>query len=146
VETGAQSDSTTVSFDTLKDNFNEVFAIFTELLQSPDFKDDKLALAKNQWNASIARRNDDVAGIAAREVRKLGYGADSPLTRDPEYFTVAAVTKDDLAKWHAAIVQPNNIILSVIGDFDAKVMEATLRKAFGAWKKGPAFPRQKFTG
>ena len=145
VETGAQSDSTTVSFDTLKDNFNEVFTIFTELLQSPDFKDDKLALAKNQWNASIARRNDDVAGIAAREVRKLGYGADSPLTRDPEYFTVAAVTKDDLAKWHAAIVQPNNIILSVIGDFDAKVMEATLRKAFGAWKKGPAFPRQKFT-
>lgn len=144
VETGAQSDSTTVSFDTLKDNFNEVFAIFTELLQSPDFKEDKLTLAKNQWNATIARRNDDVAGIAAREVRKLGYGADSPLTRTPEYFTVAAVTKDDLDKWHAAIVQPNNIILSVIGDFDAKVMEATLRKAFGGWKKGPAFPHQKF--
>lgn len=144
VETGAQIDSTTVSFDTLKDNFNEVFAIFTELLQSPDFKDDKLALAKNQWNATIARRNDDVAGIAAREVRKLGYGADSALARTPEYFTVAAVTKDDLAKWHAAIVQPNNIILSVIGDFDAKVMEATLRKTFGGWKKGPAFPRQKF--
>lgn len=145
VETGAQSDSTTVSFDTLKDNFTEVFGIFTELLQSPDFKEDKLALAKNQWNATIARRNDDVAGIAARELRKLGYGADSPLARTPEYFTVAAVTKDDLVAWHNRIVQPNNIILSFIGDFDAKAMEATLRKAFGAWKKGPAFPRQNFT-
>lgn len=144
VETGASSDSTTVSFDTLKENFTDVFAIFTDLLQNPDFKDDKLALAKNQWNATIARRNDDVAGIAGREARKLGYGADSPLARTPEYFTVAAITKDDLAAWHRANVHPNNIILSVIGDFDAKVMEATLRKAFGAWKKGPAFPRQKY--
>ena len=144
VETSASSDSTTVSFDTLKENFADVFAIFTDLLQNPDFKDDKLALAKNQWNASIARRNDDVAGIAGREARKLGYGADSPLARTPEYFTIAAITKDDLSAWHRANVHPNNIILSVIGDFDAKVMEATLRKAFGAWKKGPAFPRQKY--
>lgn len=145
VETAASSDSTTVSFDTLKENFTDVFAIFTDLLQNPDFKDDKLTLAKNQWNANIARRNDDVAGIAAREARKLGYGADSPLARTPEYFTIAAITKDDLVAWHRANVHPNNIILSVIGDFDAKVMEATLRKAFGAWKKGPAFPRQKYS-
>ncbi len=144
VETNASGDSTTVSLDTLKENFTEVFAIFTDLLQNPDFKDDKLALAKNQWNATIARRNDDVAGIAGREARKLGYGADSPLVRTPEYFTIAAVTKDDLAAWHGANVHPNNIIMSVIGDFDARVMEATLRKAFGAWKKGPAFPRQKY--
>ncbi len=144
VETGASSDSTTVSFDTLKENFTDVFAIFTDLLQNPDFKDDKLALAKNQWNATIARRNDDVAGIAGREARKLGYGADSPLARTPEYFTIAAITKDDLSAWHRANVHPNNIILSIIGDFDAKVMEATLRKAFGPWKKGPAFPRQKY--
>lgn len=145
VETGAQSDSTTVSFDTLKDNFTDVFAVFTDLLQNPDFKDDKLTLARNQWNASISRRNDDVGGIAAREARKLGYGADSPLARTAEYSTVAAVTKDDLSAWHRANVHPNNIILSFVGDFEAKAMEATLRKTFGTWAKGPAFPRQKFT-
>jgi zinc protease len=145
VETGASSDSTTVSFDTLKDNFAEVFPVFTDLLRNPDFKDDKIVLAKNQWNASIARRNDDVAGIATREARKLGYGATSPLARQAEYATIAAVTKDDLIAWHKANVHPNNIIVSVTGDFDAKAMEAELRKAFGTWAKGPAFPRQKFT-
>ena len=145
VETFGSSDSTTVQFDTLKDNFADVFAVFTDVLQNPDFKDDKVTLAKNQMNTGIARRNDDVGGIAFREARKLGYGASSPLARNTEYFTIAEVTKDDLAAWHRANVHPNNIILSVIGDFDAKTMEATLRKAFGGWAKGPAFPRQKFT-
>ena len=85
VETSASSDATSVSFDSLKENFPAVFAVFADLLQNPDFKEDKLTLSKNQWNSSIARRNDEVGGIANREVRKLGYGADSPLARTPEY-------------------------------------------------------------
>lgn len=138
VETGASNDAVSVSFDSLKDSFPDVFAVFVDLLKNPAFKDDKIALAKNQINTGIARRNDDVASIAAREARFLGYGKDSPLARVPEYFTVAAVTKDDVSAWHKSHVVPNNIILSVIGDFDAKAMEATLRNAFGAWPKGVA--------
>jgi zinc protease len=137
VEAGGGLDSTFLSFDTLKDSFEDVFTAFVELLQQPEFREEKLALAKNQANTGIARRNDDPMGIAGREVRKLAYGADSPYARVTEYATIAAVTRDDLLSWHKAYVHPNNAVLGVIGDFDAKQMEARLRKALGGWQRGP---------
>jgi zinc protease len=138
VETSGGLDSTSISFDCLKASFDEVWPVFLELLRDPAFREDKIALAKNQANTGIARRNDDAGGIAAREARRLGYGADSPYARNTEYATVAAVTRDDLLAWHKRYVHPNNIVMGVVGDFQTAQMEATLKKAFAAWPKGPA--------
>lgn len=138
VETYGDQDSTAVSFDVMKASLDDVFPVWVELLRDPAFRDDKIALAKDQANTGIARRNDDPSGIAGREARKLGYGADSPYARQAEYATVAAVTRADLVAWHRAHVHPNNVIVSVIGDFDGRAMEARLRKAFEGWVKGPA--------
>jgi len=138
VETGGGIDSITISWDCLKDNFDEVFKVFVEFLQEPEFRGDKIPLAKNQLDTRIARRNDEPAGVAAREAQKLGYGADSPYARQPEYATVAAVTRDDLVNWHHTYVHPNNVILGVVGDFDSKAMEEKLRAAFDSWPKGPS--------
>jgi zinc protease len=138
VETSGGIDSTSISLDCLKDNFHEVFKVFVELLQEPEFRDNKLPLAKNQLDTGIARRNDEPGGIASREATKLGYGAHSPYARQPEYSTVAAVTRDDLLGWHHTYVHPNNIILGVVGDFDSEVMEQKLRATFEPWPKGPA--------
>jgi zinc protease len=55
-----------------------------------------------------------------------------------EYSTVAVVSRQDLLDWHHTYVHPNNIILGIVGDFDATAMEARLRQTFGAWPKGPA--------
>lgn len=145
VETSSDIDSTAVSFDTLKTAFEEVFPVWLEVLREPAFRDDKVDLARTQMNTGISRRNDNPAGIAGREATKLVYGADSPYARDAEYATVAAVTRDDLVAWHRAHVHPNNMILSVLGDFDAKAMEARLRKAFESWPKGPAAAKVQAT-
>src|SRR5215831_1886893 len=91
VETAGGIDSTTISWDCLTANIDEVFKVFVELLQEPAFREDKLPLAKNQLDTGIARRNDQPGGIASREAVKLGYGAASPYARQAEYATVAAV-------------------------------------------------------
>jgi zinc protease len=145
VETGGGTDSTSISWDCLKESLDEVFPVFVELLRDPDFRADKLPVAKSQINTSISRRNDDPGGIAAREARLIGYGVDSPYAREPQYATVAAVTRQDLLDWHNQYVQPNNIILGVVGDFDSSVMEARLRSAFESWPKGPQAEQVKVT-
>ena len=142
VESGGGIDSTYLSFSCLKPNFDEVFTAFNELLRSPQFRDDKLDLAKKQAKTSISRRNDDIDSIAARERAKLAYGADSPYARVPEYWTIDAVTRQDLADWYAKTVHPNNIILGISGDFDPARMEALLRKQFESWPRGPEVPRK----
>ena len=60
-----------ISWDCLKDNFAEVFKVFVDVLESPSFREDKIALAKDQINTAIARRNDQASGITAREAQKL---------------------------------------------------------------------------
>jgi zinc protease len=137
VETGGSTDSMTVSLDVLKADFDTVFPIFVEILRKPEFRQDKIDLAKTQANTGISRRNDEPGGILGRETQKLGYGVDSPYARQPEYATIASITRDDLLAFHARTVHPNNIILSFIGDFDSAQLEKKLRDTFGSWARGP---------
>ena len=114
VETGANADSTTISLSCLKEHFDDVFKIFTTLLREPEFRADKLDLAKNEMMDGISRRNDEIGQIAARESGKLAYGKDNPYVRVPEYATSAAVTHEDLVNWHRKHVSPSNIILGFV--------------------------------
>jgi zinc protease len=137
VETAGGSDSTTLSWSCLKEDFDDVLKIAADVLEHPEFRDDKLDLTKKQISTAISRRNDDPEAIAGREASKLAYGAHSPYARTSEYYTVAAVTRADLVAWHNKYVYPNNIILGVVGDFDSTAMEAKLREVFGGLPRGP---------
>src|SRR5271165_5723337 len=141
VETGGGPDSTSISLSCLKGDFDDVFKVFTDLLQHPEFRADKLDLAQKQAYDSISRRNDEIGEIAALESAKLAYGTNNPYAREPEYATIAAITRQDLIDWHKTYVHPNHIILGINGDFDAAAMEAKLRAAFDSWPKGPELPK-----
>jgi zinc protease len=137
VETGDGMDATTASFSCLKGDFEEVFTVFLDILQNPEFREDKIEIAKKSEYTGIARQNDNPGQIAGREAAKLAYGKNNPYARTPEYSTVAAITRQDLLDWHKTYVHPNNIILGIVGDFDSAAMEARLHKAFDSWAKGP---------
>ena len=129
IETGGDEDSTALSWDSLKADGDQVFALALDLLLHPEFSAEKLQLAQQQLAAGIMRRNDDEGEIAERESVKLVYGANSPYTRQPELATMGAVTVDDLKAWHDHTVG-GKLIVSVGGDFDPPAMEAKLRAAF----------------
>lgn len=141
VETGGGGDSTSVSMNVLKEDFDTVFPIFLDVLRNPAFRQDKIDLAKTQANTGISRRNDEPGDILAREINKLGYGADSPYARQAEYASIASITRDDLLAFHKRFVHPNNIILGFVGDFDSAQLEKKLRTAFASWAKGPQAPK-----
>src|SRR4051812_30517167 len=138
VETGGRMDATTVGWSSLKNDFNDVFDVVLELLREPEFRSEKILLAKRQLATAISRRNDDPSAIARREATKLAFGADSPFARTVEYATLDAITRQDLLDWHQRFVHPNNMILGVTGDFDPTTMEAKLREAFTPLPKGIA--------
>ena len=136
VETGGGLATTSVTWSSFKQDFAQVFAVAEDVLLHPDFKSDKLQLAKQQIAAGIARRNDDAAGIASREAAFIAYGKTSPYARRAEYATVSAVQLSDLAAWHDHTVVPNNMIVAVEGDFNSEEMESKLRHAFEGLAKG----------
>jgi len=143
VETGGGLDDTSISFSCLKQDFDAVFDDFNDVLRNPEFRQEKIDLARNNMRTAISRRNDDPGAIAARESQKIGYGPQSPYARIPEYATVNAITRQDMLDWHARYVHPNNIIFGIVGDFDSAAMEKKLRAAFEGWAKGPAYEDPK---
>ena len=143
VETGGGPDSTSISFSCLKGDFDDVFKGFVDVLQHPEFRAEKIDIAKKGMDDSISRRNDEASQIAHREAVKLAYGPENPYAREAEYATVAAVTRQDLIDWHGKYVHPNNIILGITGDFDSSAMEARLRAAFESWPKGSTLPKNE---
>jgi zinc protease len=148
VETGGDIDSTSVGWNCLKQDEDQVFGIVVDLLLHPAFNEQKLNLSKQQMAAGIARRNDSASRIASREAARLVYGATSPYARQPEIATVTSVTLADLKAWHDRTVIPNGMIIGVTGDFDSAAMEKTLRAAFDSLPEGTPIqtPKEDFPG
>jgi zinc protease len=129
IETGGDDDSTALSWDSLKGDADQVFALALDLLLHPKFSQEKLELAQEQEATGIVRRNDDESAVAEREALKLVYGANGPYTHQPELATIGAITVDDLKAWHDRTIG-GKLIVGISGDFDSAAMEAKLRAAF----------------
>ncbi len=129
IETEGGADSTSVGWDSLKGDADQVFGLALDLFLHPKFNPEKLQLAQQQLAAGIVRRNDDEGEIAQRESAKLVYGTNSPYTRQAELATISAVTIADLNAWHDRTIG-GKLIVAVSGDFDPAAMEAKLRAAF----------------
>ena len=129
IETSGGPNSTSLSWDSLKGDADQVFGLAMDLLLHPKFNPEKLQLAQQQAATMIVRRNDDENEIAAREAAKLVYGPNSPYARQPELKTIGSVKVQDLDAWHQKTIG-NRLIVGVSGDFDAAAMEQKLRAAF----------------
>lgn len=148
IETSGGIATTSMSWSSLKSDFETVFSDTLDLLLRPQFQQDKLQLAKRQMDTAIARRNDNPGSIAGREAAMVVYGPSSPYARRPEYATVDAVGLEDLQAWHDRTVVPNNMIIAVSGDFEQATMEAKLRETFEPLAKGDEIktPNIQFSG
>lgn len=134
VETGVSKTAGSASFSTLSEDLETVFALFAEVLREPIFAQNQVDLAKTQLRGEIARRNDDPNNIAGREFQKLIYGDDSPYARTVEYATLDKITRADLVQFYRQYFTPNNMILGIVGDFDARVMRSLIQKYLGNWQ------------
>ena len=135
VETGIGLNSGSASVSALKKDIDVGLDILADVLMNPAFREDKIMLAKIQHQSSIARRNDNVRSIAAREFEKLIYGPDSVYARHTEYATIGNISRDDLVAFHKKFYGPNNMMLGIWGDFDTDIMIRKIEKAFEGWEK-----------
>lgn len=130
METGIGFTSGSASMNVLKEDFDELLPVFINLLTNPAFPDDKIELAKTQTKSSISRRNDDTQSIAVREFRRLIYGKDTPYGRNVEYETVNNISREDMVEFHDEHFVAENMMVGIVGDFDASDMRAKLEDAF----------------
>ena len=122
-----------VSFSALKENTDEVLSIFRDVLTSPEYRQEKIDLAKNEVRSGISRRNDDPDSIVQREFYEQIYGRDNPYGWRQEYEHIDRIRRDDLIAFYRRYFFPANLMLAVSGDFSAPEMKAKIEKLFADW-------------
>lgn len=141
VESGIGLTSGRVSFNCLRENTDEVMAAFRDVLTAPEFRQDKLDLLKSQMRGSIARRNDDAAGIAGREFSDLIYGKKTPYGSEIEYADLDRIQREDVLGFYKRYFFPANTVIAIQGDFSAGEMKAKVEQLFAGWNvKQPPVP------
>ncbi|UOO13175.1 MULTISPECIES: pitrilysin family protein [unclassified Synechocystis] len=141
IETSIGTSSGSASFSSLSKDFDLVFDLFAQVLQTPAFDEAQIALAKNQLRGAIARRNDDPGDIASREFSKMLYGPTSPYARTVEYQTLANIDRQAIIDFHRRYVRPDQMILGIVGDFDSETIKQTIAERFGNWQGSGTVPQ-----
>ncbi|MFQ6084185.1 MAG: insulinase family protein [Candidatus Aminicenantia bacterium] len=134
VETWISTSSGRAYLSVLKEDIDKGLSVLADILMNPVFDEDKIELSKVQHRSMITRRNDDPMSLTRGEFIRLIYGKEHPYGRIEEYETINNITRDDLIAFHKKYFHPNNVILSVWGDFKTKDMISKIKRAFKDWK------------
>lgn len=138
IETSNDRTSANINFSGLSYDLDTIFPLFAEVLKSPAFDSQQLEIRKIQYRGQIARRNDNPGNIARREFSKLIYGNDSPYARTIENETLDNIKVENLKEFYDQYIQPEGLILGILGDFDSEKMKAKIQREFGNWDKKPS--------
>ncbi|MCS7057413.1 MAG: insulinase family protein [Meiothermus sp.] len=126
---------TSVAFDTLSENLDQVLQIWADVLVRPRFAQERLDLEKGRALEAIRRRNDQPTQIAVREfVRRINEG--HPAGRVSSAASVRSISREDLLAFHQRFFRPNNAILAVSGDFRIPEMVGRLERVLAGWRRG----------
>lgn len=136
MSTYARPDEMGARFNSITPVLDEALALFFEMLRTPGFQEDRLAVEKDNSLEEMKQRNDDARTIQFREWRWLVYGEDFYAGREMTQASLEAITREDLVDFHARYFRPENMIIAVSGDVQTDEILARLETELMKWKSG----------
>jgi zinc protease len=131
---GAGTDLTFINAVVMKDSFDLVLDLVSDVARNPAFAPEEIERQRQQVLSSLQVSYEDPDYLAGVVFDRLVYGFHPygrPSSGTPD--SVPAITRDDLAAFHARYFVPNNAILAVVGDVTPAEAVAGVEKAFGSW-------------
>lgn len=119
----------------LSETLSEGVSLMAEIITRPSFPESETERVREEALDALVARLDEPANVADDRASLEAFGADHPYGH-PAFGTregIAALTRDDLAAYHARCYRPGGAFLVVAGDFDPAMLERALEEAFGAW-------------
>jgi len=126
----------------LKKDVDLGLELLSDLLIRPIFPQEFVDKEKERTLAEIVSAQDRPQVVAGWAFNELVY-QNHPLHRPSHGYpqTVERLTRRDLLDFHERYFVPNNVILSIVGDFRVPELLPKIEKAFGSWALKPVvFP------
>jgi zinc protease len=133
---GAASwDSASLAMTVLRDNLDNAFAHFAEVLVAPTFPVAAIERLKGERIAELMQIESEPRELADEKFDEYIYDSASrfrlPLGGTRE--SVAALTRDDVVAFHSSRYQPSVSTLVIVGDVDTDSVERMVAGALEAW-------------
>jgi zinc protease len=139
---GASMDAAYLSGYALSRHLTRLLGLLAEVVAEPSFPAADFARVQDQRKVSLLQQRDQPAAIAQKTFASLywgghPYGHWAMGTED----SLARMTREDLARFHAGHWRPGAAELVVVGDVSAEALRAELEGALSRWKgEAPAAP------
>ena len=134
LDSGAGNDSSQVSVDTRSDRVNEAFTVFADVVRNPAFADEELERQRQQALDGLSVALRQPGSIALFALRRAVYG-DHPYGAVSSPTSLHAITRADVAGFHAARWRPDDGVLVISGDVTPEQGFALAERYFGDWAK-----------
>jgi zinc protease len=137
-------DSASVGGSGLSDNFDTWFPLVTDLMLNPNFPDSELAKLKQRLKVQLVQQRQQSNFLANERFSEAVYGSHPAATVAGTPESIDALTSEKLTQWHKERYAPQNTLLGITGDVNAKETIAKLNEWFAKWPKSefkvPATP------
>src|SRR5213078_2221472 len=127
-----------VSAGVLNKDIDLGLELLSDLTIRPIFPQEYVDKEKERTLAEITSAQDRPQVVAGWAFNELVY-QDHPLHRPSHGYpaTVERIERNDLIEFHQKYFVPNNVILSVVGDFKVPEILPKIEKAFSTWPSKP---------
>ena len=138
---GAGDTSGSASLNCITGVLDDALGLFSEMLRSPRFDEDRLRVEKNNFLEDMRQRNDDPADISRREWAWLMRGREHFSAREMTKAELDSIGREDLVAFHRKYWRPDGMIVAVSGDVTPQEILPRLEKLFQGFRaEGPAVP------
>ena len=134
ISSGAGVDSSAVSLQTRSDRVEEAFTVFADVAQHPAFAQEELERARQQALDALQVALSDPGDIAGLVMPRAIFGT-APYGAVASARSLSAITREELARYHAAYWRPDNAVLVIAGDVSPEEGFALAQRHFGAWAR-----------
>jgi predicted Zn-dependent peptidase len=135
---GFGSIQTNVTSSGLSDNFDQWFALTTDVLMNATFPAEELAKFKQRTKAQLRQQRSSPDFLANEQFSRAVYGNHpaSIVAATPE--SVEALTPEVMANWQKTRYAPQNTILGIAGDVNPAELIPKLKQALAGWQRTDA--------
>jgi predicted Zn-dependent peptidase len=129
-----------MSLDVLRTNLDHAFAVMADVALHPLFPQEEFDRERKLHLDALGQDARNANALASRIRPILLFGPDHPYGRPTRGLpsTVANITRDELAKYHADWWKPGSSALVFAGDITLADAVALAKKEFGSWSGGSA--------
>ena len=137
INTNSNFDYSRTSLLCVKQNFEESWKIFSDLVVNPSFTEEDLALERDKMINNVRQVNDDPDALLGKLVNNEFY-VDHPYSIEVNgtESTLSSFTTANLQEYHSELMNTSRLLLVVVGNTTKSELESMAEASFGSLPAG----------